>query len=322
MMEIKYFGFALWLVVMGASASDCQIGSNPASSGPMADASITFSSSISVQRDAAVGTVIATSSSATPNITRTGCRTPWVMHYTNGIFSGQSSITGVYNTNVAGVGIRYKNIPSNWLPYDQNINANNWLSSLTPGVSTTPYELIKIGDITGGTLNIGTLMNVSMIDSDGGVEYPLLKFVLTSSTTIVDSGCTVLTPNINVPLGDVNKSLFTRIGQTPKSQTFTISLQCNIGARLNYTLEGTKSTETSVTSVLALTNYGSPDVATGVGVQILDSGTPLILGQPKFIKQSSGTQENLSLTARYYQTKSTVTTGLANATATLNLTYQ
>jgi type 1 fimbria pilin len=40
------------------------------------------------------------------------------------------------------------------------------------------------------------------------------------------------------------------------------------------------------------------------------------------LKTSAGGQETFPFTAQYYQTKSSVTSGAANATATLNLTYQ
>jgi type 1 fimbria pilin len=41
-----------------------------------------------------------------------------------------------------------------------------------------------------------------------------------------------------------------------------------------------------------------------------------------FLRQSAGGQETLPLTARYYQTLTRVESGSANASATLNVTYQ
>jgi type 1 fimbria pilin len=40
------------------------------------------------------------------------------------------------------------------------------------------------------------------------------------------------------------------------------------------------------------------------------------------LKNSAGGQETFPITARYIQTKDKVTAGSANATATLNITYQ
>ncbi|HDE1997161.1 TPA: fimbrial protein, partial [Klebsiella quasipneumoniae] len=67
---------------------------------------------------------------------------------------------------------------------------------------------------------------------------------------------------------------------------------------------------------------GSAGVAQGVGVQLVYNNTPLILGNNLVLKRTNGGQEMFPLTARYYQTNTTVTTGIANASATLSLTYQ
>ncbi|HDS5029757.1 fimbrial protein [Enterobacter kobei] len=57
-------------------------------------------------------------------------------------------------------------------------------------------------------------------------------------------------------------------------------------------------------------------------MQIVYNGAPLMLNNRIVLKTSSGGQETFPLTARYYQTRTTVSTGTANASATLNLTYQ
>ena len=61
---------------------------------------------------------------------------------------------------------------------------------------------------------------------------------------------------------------------------------------------------------------------TGRMGELLYNGAPLAINSPLLLKRSSGGQETLPLTARYYQTLTSVESGSANATATLNLTYQ
>lgn len=73
---------------------------------------------------------------------------------------------------------------------------------------------------------------------------------------------------------------------------------------------------------MALTGQGMTGTAKGVGVQLLYNGTPLVLNSRLLLKQSSGGLETLPFTARYYQTLTSVESGAANASATLNLTYQ
>lgn len=75
-------------------------------------------------------------------------------------------------------------------------------------------------------------------------------------------------------------------------------------------------------SVLALTGQGSETVADGVGVQLLYNNAPVQLNNRLMLKQSSDGTESLPITARYYQTKPVVKAGEANATATLDMTYQ
>ncbi|MBE4916785.1 fimbrial protein, partial [Enterobacter cloacae complex sp. P4RS] len=60
----------------------------------------------------------------------------------------------------------------------------------------------------------------------------------------------------------------------------------------------------------------------GVGVQMLYGGTILNLNSPVQVTTSSSGSESIPLTARYYQTKTNVSAGTANAIATLNIIYQ
>ncbi|MCL6720425.1 fimbrial protein [Klebsiella sp. T2.Ur] len=104
--------------------------------------------------------------------------------------------------------------------------------------------------------------------------------------------------------------------------TQNLGLNCDVGANINVSLSGTQNPDISDSSVLALTGQGGAGVAKGVGVQIVYNGAPLMLNNRIVLKTSSGGQETFPLTARYYQTRTTVSTGTANASATLNLTYQ
>ncbi len=92
------------------------------------------------------------------------------------------------------------------------------------------------------------------------------------------------------------------------------------------TLRGThgyaKPDVTGDTSVLALNGQGTPGTADGVGIQMLYNNVPLQLNNRIVLKRSAGGQETFPLVARYYQTRSVVRPGSANATATLNITYQ
>lgn len=123
-------------------------------------------------------------------------------------------------------------------------------------------------------------------------------------------------------MGDILISKFTGTGVTAGDKSFDLGLTCDKDAKINVSLAGTQNTDTTETSVLALTSAGQTGTATGVGVQLLYGGVPLKINTNLLLKTSAGGQETLPLTARYYQTKTAVGTGQANSSATLNITYQ
>ena len=63
-------------------------------------------------------------------------------------------------------------------------------------------------------------------------------------------------------------------------------------------------------------------IAPSRGIIYDRNGTPLALNTRLPLTVAAGGQQTFPLTARYYQTKTTVEPGTANASATLNLTYQ
>lgn len=267
-----------------------------------------------VQRDTPAGTVVATTT-AHGNV-YFGCSTSWVYRWVVQLFTQETAFSSVYNTNVNGIGIKlYSN---NWaMPFDYTYNANTYVA----GDIEVKAELIKIiaSGVAAGPLNTGVaaklsianVMDTGQVNLTGGVIYPV--------------ACSINTPALNFPIGDVLAAKFgSSVGTLPAGaqNTQNLGLNCDAGANINVTLQGTQNPDVSTASVLALTGQGNADVAGGVGVQLLYNGTPLELNKRIVLKQSAGGQETFPLTARYYQTKTTVTTGKANTTATLDLTYQ
>ncbi|MCD9160337.1 fimbrial protein, partial [Escherichia coli] len=101
-----------------------------------------------------------------------------------------------------------------------------------------------------------------------------------------------------------------------------LGLTCAAGTNITVSLSGIQNPDSANTSVMALTGQGNAGTAKGVGVQLIYNGVPLVMNSRLFLRQSAGGQETLPLTARYYQTLNRVESGSANASATLNLTYQ
>lgn len=263
----------------------------------------------------------------------------------SGISSGSAR---VYRTNLPGVGIALGGIGSVSLGGDSGscyitegcygYSGTDWqgLAGVTSNASSwsttmnlTPYfKLVKIGTVTPGQLTgkIGTSVAAARAYNSGPngtwfAEIPI-KF---GSGTVTVVACSITTPNLVFPIGDVAVSKFgTSVGTLPSGaqNTQNLGLDCDPQANINVTLTGTRNPDVGTLSVLALTGQGNNDVAKGVGVQIVYNGTPLSLNQRLVLKRSPGGMETFPLTARYYQTKTTVAAGTANSSATLNLTYQ
>lgn len=305
---------ALWLVAFGTQAS-CRFANGVTAEIP---GYISFGN-VSVQRDAPVGSIIATATTGAYNGGNTiaGCDTSWTFRWELSKWSTLSSQGNkVYNTNVSGVGLRMTAVVSgNVLPYDATLKANNYATIPGDGIKA---ELIKTGDITGGTLDTGVLARASVIN-----QFYIANVTLNGTNTITSESCSVTTNPVNVPLGDHDKSEFNGPGTGTAWQTFNINLSCVQGARINVRIDATADSDAGIPGVIKLDS--DPVNASGVGVQLWYryEDSPVQFGQERYYYTSpSGGNEYVQLQARYYQTTQSITAGKANATATFTLTYK
>lgn len=278
---------------------------------------VTFGN-VSVQRDAPIGSVLATATTGTYNGGQAiaGCSEPWTYRWELSKWSSLSSQGNkVYNTNIAGVGLRLTNTASGkLLPYDQSMGTGSVIIN-ADGIKA---ELIKTGDITGGTLDIGMLARASVAN-----QFYFANVTLNGTNTITSESCSVTTNPVNVTLGDHDKSEFSGPGTGTAWQTFNINLSCVQGARINVRIDATADSDAGVPGVIKLDS--DPVNASGVGVQLWYryEDSPVQFGQERYYYTSpSGGNEYVQLQARYYQTTQSITAGKANATATFTLSYK
>ncbi|CAI2418915.1 fimbrial protein [Serratia liquefaciens] len=279
-----------------------------------------------IQRDTPLGTVLASKmvaiNTSRENVTDGYCQgSIFSVNYTNGWIP----LNGIAATNVAGIGVRLsfrQTPPLTDLVYIANQTAgpntgNVWYVTQVIWL----IELIKTGPTSSGHLTTGTWAKVSVTPA---AEAPWTATSLTATgvNNITSVACSLNSTSINVPLGDVLDIKFTAIGTTVGDKSFDVGLTCDKDARINVALAGTQNSDTTDTSVLALTNTGQAGTAGGMGVQLLYGGTPLKINNNIVLKTTPGGQETLQFTARYYQTNKVVTPGKANSSATLNITYQ
>ncbi|MFS7241166.1 fimbrial protein [Serratia proteamaculans] len=243
----------------------------------------------------------------------------------------KAGIGKVYASNVSGIGFIIGATATGgysfWVGYTQSgWSGVNWV--LTRGSqsgyidysTTAKIRLYKTGDLKSGTLSgqIGAfIVGNGQSPTAWGTEIPI--YITGTVTTLA---CSLSSTSINVPLGDTLVSKFTGVGISTGDKAFNVGLTCDKDAKINVSLDGTQNTDTTETSVLALTSAGQTGTASGVGVQLLYGGTPLKINNNILLKTSAGGKETLPFTARYYQTKAAVGSGQANSSATLNITYQ
>ncbi|ADO48412.1 fimbrial protein [[Enterobacter] lignolyticus] len=273
---------------------------------------------VSVQRDTPVGATLATTVSPgyaqVQTISSTGevCPGNYAMVYSGGV---ESSMSGVFQTNLDGVGIKVSGMPGDFtLPV--------YVSS--GGIYNLGYytvSLVKTGRMTSGILAPG-LIAQAWFGSPGSY---FTQISLDANSQINVLSCSLSAQAMNFDLGSVSASEFgAAAGYIPaRSDTQSLGLNCDPNANINIELKGVQNPDVSGNaSVLALTGQGSQNVAGGVGVQLVYNNTPLLLNTRIVLKRSPGGMESFPLVARYYQTRDVVTAGQANATATLDITYQ
>lgn len=294
---------------------------------------------INVQRDAASNSAISNEIFGIQQMVAT-CQDPTGAGDANGIMSSLSS-AGSYNgnavfaTSLNGIGIM--------MGINGGFNAGQWKNFIPAGFTGDgfgggggtvawswtfqPYiQFVKTASQAESgvfSAQIGYYQPTYQGNWKTGIKATPIP--ITVSGSIVNIKCAITTPNLTFPIGDVLASKFgTSIGTVPSGaqNTQSLGLNCDTGANINVTLQGTQNPDVSTTSILALSNQGNAGVAKGVGVQLLYNGAPLVLNNRIVLKQSTGGQETFPITARYYQTKTSVATGKANASATLDLTYQ
>ncbi|MCF2475926.1 fimbrial protein [Citrobacter braakii] len=236
-----------------------------------------------------------------------------------------SGFPHIYSTGIPGVGIKVYYTAYTQDTFDNPPRTGTtgpgaipvipvYSSGLDEGVT---IELYKTGPITSKNIDSGLYFQKTY----GDLEVVRGSIV---AGQVIQLACSLNSSTITVPLPDALGSAFTGRGTTKGDTAFTINLNCDAGTRINASLSGTQSAETSNDSILALSGAGTSGVASGIGIQLLYDNTPLKLNNNILLKTSAGGQEFPpgAFTARYFQTKDNVTAGSANATATLNITYQ
>lgn len=321
--------------------------------------SIPFNTTITVGRDVPVGTVLYSQQVATGitgSIWAVTC-TAGTYTYQYGYASTPYPLASyvdptlghtIYQTSVPGIGAVIANWP-NALPLTVSTHTFTGTTnySSTSNMYMTAF-LIKIADTVGSGTIKGSDWPVFESSITGDNKLKLITTPFVGTINVVSSTCK--TPDVNVDLGTHYTTELKGVGSTTTWVNVPITLT-NCPAFYGYQVLGTSTaggpTSYSVISqneigytvnpvttivnasqaVMALQPDGVNTTATGVGIQIADSSNnPVSFGGPSKnsglqLNQMNNSSYSFSLSARYYQTASTVQAGQANGAATITLTY-
>ncbi len=231
-----------------------------------------------------------------------------------------------FNTNLAGVGLKFAitGNPACAIEDITKIACNIKLKDQV--VHFVIRRLFFKTDLQQefGSINIPQGNIKYYLEEDGPATAKDLPGILGAASGIVNkNGCTLDTPNLNFNLGEHQQNTFKGIGNTGQEITQPIILSCN--PKTKYSLK-VNDTSTGVPGVIKLTQ--EPGVATGIGVQLLagKNRVPVVLGSAQemgtSMAGSEDSEQTIDITARYYQTDTTITPGKANASATFTVTYE
>lgn len=284
---------------------------------------------ITVPRNAAVGTVLATAQvpaggPTTSSGSFASCTSPGNAYwYFNGS-TAAASPSNTANTNIAGIGLRFfflnnnglsfQFYPSSYGPSGAYAGQWNWY---TAGNAFFGVQVVVTGPVSGGQLN-GAVNATITLDS------LLVTSITTTPFTVTVLSC--ITPNVTVPMGTHNKSELKGVGTGTAAVSFNLSLNsCPAGMNnIKYEIDPATTVVGSATN--GVVTLDATSTASGVGVQLQNNaGTAFPLGSQQTFsgyKSTTGGNYTIPLKARYYQTGATVGPGTANTSMTFTMNYQ
>ena len=241
----------------------------------------------------------------------------------------------VFSTSLSGIGIIFNvttylngcgQMPSLTISHSLNGYTCNNNGTGPYGVVQVAAALVTSGPVVAGLVQGALVDQEEVFYKTGSVNNQVGTPVNinTTPTSIVVLSCT--TPDVPVPMGTHQVNEFSGIGSTTSPvKSFNISLNnCPAGMNsIQYRIDALTSILNAANSVVAL---DASSKATGIGVQLLDNtGKAFPLGtMTTFSGYNGGTGGSYTIPfqARYYQTGSKVTAGMANTEMTFTMTYQ
>ncbi|WP_320727160.1 fimbrial protein [Enterobacter sp. 118C5] len=236
-------------------------------------------------------------------------------------------MSGVYQTNVPGIGIRAASSNERLPSYNEEniIRPIRYLgsthgSSQSTSVFRAAAQLVVTGDIQEGYLDTSRLTSMDIL---GNAVIGEMRFSPTS-VHITTNTCNLVDRNIYVPLKTVNTQDFNgQYSDILTDDSFRIEItDCAAGTKIDY--QFTSAGSTGVTNGTILGIAAGDSAADGVGIQILDQNNTVLQFDQNYTAITS-TQDkvpvDIPLKARYIKTGE-VKAGKVDSVATFEVFYR
>jgi type 1 fimbria pilin len=252
-----------------------------------------------------------------------------------------SGYNNVYQTNVAGIGVRYtisngpgtscNSMPATISNSSYQVTCHQLVAAASPGYNytlTVSAQFIKTGAISPGALTtIPALAITNYMNNQAGTNSWGNLFSGSASGSFNSIACSVKQSAIQVTLPQANTRSLTTVGATAGTTPFALALDCDAGVNVAVTLtDASNPSNTSTTLGLA---PGS--TSGGVALQIVNGTTPVAYGPDSATAgnvnqwsagKATGGAFNVPLAAQYVRTAAALNPGTVNGVATFTMSYQ
>ncbi|ABI39312.1 Fimbrial protein [Shewanella sp. MR-4] len=231
----------------------------------------------------------------------------------------------VYDTNVDGVGVQVYttfgktvmigNTPKYWYQHNTSGGAAYLASIYVRFIVTGPLKSGVI-QLPIPTIKALTSRYYSVVSSDSAI-YNRMGF---GSSIVTAPTCTVNNSEQTVLLPEVSTSDFLGVGTTAESVPFGIVLDCDAGVSVYATVSDTNQLSNTGPNL----SLDGSSTASGVGIQLLQSGNPLSFGNPVYISGTgipSASTYSVPFEARYVQTSTIINPGTVIAKTVISFSY-
>ncbi|WP_244829513.1 fimbrial protein [Caballeronia sp. TF1N1] len=284
---------------------------------------MSFPGSLSIGRDAVVGTILnSTSQNAGASASNVTCTIQQITTVNGNVVAGNPK---TYQTDVDGIGVRFY-ITSGWNgSWEQAPTTSSF--TVTSG-STAHYvraDLVVTGPISGGTITILPSMTISF--TGPCINTLTVTETLVTGTMVTGQACSVTTPAVTVTMQKVAPSDLPSVGATAGNTAFSLGLNCAAGAKVNVTLTDALN-PANQSNILTI---GGDSAASGVGLRVLFGSSPVSYGPASplagtsnqwSVGTASGGAMTVPLIAQYVRTAATLQMGRVSGKALFTMSYQ